>query len=470
MQDPEGRPPSEKPGLQRVLSPIGVMLLAFSALSPAFSVYIGGDAVLHMAGTGAAAAFLLGGVASAILGLLYAEIAAAFPGAGGVYPTLAALLGKLMAFPYIVMMLPIAFAGAALAALGMADYIRVLVPTAPLLPVAFAGIAAATLIAVLNVRFGALVTGGFLAIEAIALAILALVAVTHPARSLSALLTHPVMLDHGVMKQTPIFALGLATVSGLWACGGAGWGLYFAEEMQDVRRKIGRVVAWTGAIASVTIAGPMILMLMSARDLPAVLGAEAPMAAFLKLAAGPVVSEVVSLGVAAAIFNSLVATVMAYSRYLYATGRDGVWPAPISRVLARLHPRLNSPLVATALLVIGTALICLIGEKALVILISGNVSDYLLIAIAIFIGRSSGATGQDFRAPLHPMIPVFALVVTALSIVADALDKDAGRPSIILLVTLFLGALAYYHFRLRAVSKGWLMLSEGMEAMGTPAE
>lgn len=470
MRDPEGNRPTATPGLERVLSPIGVMLLAFSALSPAFSVYIGGDAVLHMAGTGAAVAFLLGGVAAALLGLLYAEIAAAFPGAGGVYPTLAALLGKLMAFPYIVMMLPIAFAGAALAALGMADYIRVLIPSWPALPVAFAGLAAATVIAVMNVRFGALVTGVFLGIEAIALGILAFVAATHPARSLSALLTHPVMLDHGVLKQTPIFALGLATVSGLWATGGANWALYFAEEMRDVRRRIGRVVAWTGAIASVTIAGPMILMLLSARDLPAVLGAEAPMATFLKLTAGPEVSKIVSLGVAAAIFNALVASVMGYSRYLYATGRDGVWPAPISRVLARLHPRLNSPLVATALLAIGTALICLIGEKALVILISGNVADYLLIAIAIFIGRRSGATGRDFRAPLHPLIPILALVVTALSIVADALDKEAGRPSIILLVSLFLGALAYYHVRLRAVSKGWRMSSESADTFRTPAE
>ena len=111
MQDPEGAPPT----LKRVLTPLGVLLLAFSALSPAFSVYIGGDAVLHLAGTGAAVAFLLGGVAAAILGLLYAEVGAAFPGAGGVYPSLAALLGPLMAFPYIVLLAPIVFAQTAFA-------------------------------------------------------------------------------------------------------------------------------------------------------------------------------------------------------------------------------------------------------------------------------------------------------------------------------------------------------------------
>jgi hypothetical protein len=52
-------------------------------------------------------------------------------------------------------------------------------------------------------------------------------------------------------------------------------------------------------------------------------------------------------------------------------------------------------------------------------------------------------------------VPVFGLAVTALSILADWLDPDSGRPSIILLVGLFLGGLAYYPFRLRQASSRW---------------
>jgi amino acid transporter len=461
MQDPEGQPPK----LKRVLSPIGVMLLAFSALSPAFSVYIGGDVVLHMAGTGAAVAFLVGGLAAAIIGLLYAEVAAAFPGAGGIYPSLTALLGPRFSFPYIILVAPLAFAQVGIAALGMADYVRVLAPALPLLPVAFAGIAAATVIAVLNVRFGALVTGAFLAVECVALAILSGVALFHPARSLGELLAHPVLLDHGVLKATPLFILGLAAVSGLWTSGGASWGMYFAEEMHDAQRRIGRVVAWTGAIASLTIAAPIILMLTSAGDLKAVLGAEAPMAAFLRQAGGPIISLVVSAGVAGAIFNSLVACMMAYSRYFYSTGRDGIWPSTVSRWLAFLHPRLHSPTTATLLVASLAAAMAVLGEKPLLILLSGNVSDYLLISIAIIVGRRKGLTGRFYKAP-YPMVPIFGLFVTAAAIVADWLDPDAGRPSIILLIGLFLGALAYYRFRERQVSKGWLVVDEPVEALG----
>ncbi len=462
MQDPEGTPPT----LKRVLSPVGVVLLAFSALSPAFSVYIGGDAVLKLAGTGAAVAFMLGGIAAAILGLLYAEVGAAFPGAGGIYPRLGALLGRRVAFPYIVLIAPIVFAQTAFAALGMADYIRVLAPGLPAMPLVFGGMAAATAIAVLNIRFGAIVTGIFLAIEAVSLTILVAVALLHPARPLTEVLAHPVMLDHGVLKDVPVETLWLAMVSGMWACGGASWGMYFAEEMHDAQRRIGRVVAWTGVVAAITIAGPVIVMLTSAADTRALLSADAPIAAFLKQTGGPVIAIVVSAGVAAAIFNSLVACMIAYSRYLYATGRDGIWPAPMSKALGYLHPRLHSPLVATLTLAVLSTLMSLLGEKTLLILISGNVSDYLLISVAIFVGRRKGTTGRFFKAPLHPFVPIFGLAVTAMSVAADWLDPDAGRPSIVLLISLFLAALAYYHFRLRQVSKDWLIGHQGVEALG----
>ena len=442
-------------GLNRVLGPLGVMFLSFSALSPVFSVYIGGDVVLHMAGTGAAIAFLAGGVVAAILALLYAEVGAAFPGAGGVYPSLSALLGPMTAFPYIVLMLPISLGQIAFSALGFADYVRVLAPWAPYLPLTFAALAAATLIAMLNIRHGALVTGIFLAVEAASLAALIAVALLHPVRGVADLMSHPTMLDHGAMKPTPLFILGLATVSGVWACGGANWALYFAEEMHEARRKIGRVIAWTGAIASLTVAAPMILMLLSVADPRTILASETPFAAFLAERAGSVVALVVSVGVSAAIFNSMVATIMAFSRYIYATGRDGIWPAAANRVVGVLSDRLRTPVAACLILAVASGVMALAGERAILILISGNVADYLLISLAIFVGRRRSLTGRDYRAPLHPMIPIFGLTVTALSIVADWLDPQAGRPSIILLIGLFLGALVYYHLRLRQTSKAW---------------
>lgn len=456
--------------LRRVLGPLGVMMLSFSALSPVFSVYISGNEVLRMAGSGAAIAFIVGGATAALLALLYAEIGAAFPGAGGIYPSLSALLGRFLTFPYIVLMLPLCLGNISISALGMADYIGVLAPASPHMAVALGAVAVATLIAVLNVRHGALITGVFLAVEAVCVALIIAIALTHPARGLDVLIAHPRVLDRGHMAPTSLATLGLATVLGIWTCGGASWALYFAEEMDDARRKIGRVIAWIGALGAFTIAAPMVLMLLSASDLPRVLSAKTPFAEFLLQRAGRGVTDAVSIAVVAAVFNALVATIMAYSRYLYATARDGIWPQWVCRPLAQLSPRFHTPLVASLVLAVASAAMCFAGERTILVLISGNVFDYLLISIGLLRGRRRGLTGADYKAPAHPLIPVFALGVVAFTVVADLLDPTSGRPSILLLIGLFLGGLAYYHFRLRHSALSWRIGGTELEPVATPAE
>jgi amino acid transporter len=434
------------PALSQVLSPAGVALLTLSALSPVMSVYIAGDALLHIAGTGAAMAVAIGGALSALVTLLYAELGAAFPRAGGLYPSLSAVLGRFITFPMVLLGVPIAIGTTAFTAVGLSDYVRVLVPGLPPLPIVFGGISLAALIAVLRVRTSAVITGVFLAVEAIALALLTAVAALHPARHLGEVLVHPVMFARGELISTPLAVIGLALVSGVWVTGGAGYALYFAEEMR-APRKVGRAIAWTAAVAAVVSALPIVLTVTSAPDLRAMLNAQTPIVAFLAQVGSPIVAAAVSAGVVAALFNSLTASVMGYSRYFYATGRDGLWPAPISRVLVTLHPRFCSPWAATLVVGVLAMMTSLLGERAILILISGDVSSYILMAIGVWISRPRGQTGRWFRAPLHPLIPLLSLAYGLFAIVMDWLDPDAGRPSTILLSSLFTLGLIYYRLR-----------------------
>ncbi len=437
------------PTLNRVLGPAGVMMLTFSALSPVAGVYIGGDAVLHLAGTGAALAFLVGGIISVLLALLHAELGAAFPRAGGIYPGIGHVLGSHLAFPFLILQVSQAFAFVAFTALGLADYVRVLAPGLPLETTAVVAIALAAAIAALNVKLGALVTGAFLTVEAAALLLLTAVALLHPVRPLSELMTHPVVLDHGILQPVSFFTLGLATVAGVWATAGANWAMFFGEEMQEAERRIGRVIAWVGLIAAVVIAAPMVLLLMSARDLPAILDAEAPVAAFLAMTGGPTITTLVTAGVIAALFNNVIAACMVFGRLLYSTGRDRIWWEPLNRLLSYLQPRLRSPLIATLIVGAIAALATLLGERYLLIFLSGDVSAYGLISVAILLGRPRGTTGRHFRAPCYPALPIFCVIFTALAVAADWMDPDAGRPSTILLSSLFALALVYYFARLR---------------------
>lgn len=444
------------PTLKRVLGPLGVMLLTFSALSPVSGVYLGGDAILRLAGSGAAIAFIVGGAISALLALLHAELGAAFPRAGGIYPGIGAVLGPPMAFPFVILAVPGAFAFVAFTAVGLADYVRVLLPGLPPAAIAIGSIAAGAAIGALNIRLGSVVTGVFLSVEAAALALLMGVALSHPVRPLYEIIAHPVMLDGGFLKPVSYLTLGLATVAGVWATAGANWAMFFGEEMHDAERKIGRVIAWVGSTAAFVTATPIVLMLMSAQDLRQVLGAEAPVAAYLAKAGGPAITALVSGGVIAALFNNVIASCMVFGRLLYSTGRDGIWWGPINRRLSYLHPRYRSPLVATLIVGAVSAVATLLGEKYLLIFLSGDVSAYGLISAAVLVGRPKRVTGRHFRAPFFPALPVFCVIFTALAIIADWMDPDAGRPSTIVLSTLFLLALGYYFARLRRRPATWL--------------
>jgi len=454
MRDPAST--RSAPTLNRVLGPSGVMLLTFSALSPVSGVYLGGDAILHLAGSGAAIAFIVGGVISALLALIHAELGAAFPRAGGIYPGIGAVLGPPIAFPYMVLAIPGAFAFVAFTAVGLGDYVRVLAPHVPLETIAVGSIAVGALIAALNVQLGAAVTGVFLGIEVLALALLAGVALLHPVRPLQELITHPVMLDHGMLKPVSFLTLGLATVSGVWVTAGANWAMFFAEEMQDAERKIGRVIAWVGFIAALIIATPIVLVLTSASNLEQMLGAEAPIAAYLAGTGGATIGALVSIGVIAALFNNVIASCMVFGRLLYSTGRDRIWPGPVNRLLSHLHPRFCSPMIATLIVGAIAAVATLLGEKYLLIYLSGDVSAYGLISIALLVGRPRGLLGTQYRSPFFPVLPVFCVVFTALAVVADWMDPDAGRPSTMLLTAVFLLALGYYWLNLRHRPATWL--------------
>jgi len=441
------------PQLKRQLSPLDVLLLTMSALSPTLSVFIGGNGVLRLAGSGAAIAFIIGGVFSAIFTLLYAEIAAAFPGAGGTYPSLTRLLGPRISFPYVMISVTLVFPSLALSAVGLGDYGHVLLPAVPEHLIAVAGIGAAVAISIINLRQSAVITGVFLALEMLVLGVVAALAISHPVQNLLSAVAHPQMLDHGALRPTPLAALALASVSGIWASAGGSWALSFAEDMVDAQRRIGRVVAWTGVIAAATIAIPMIWITLAIGHDPHLLAAKVPIAAFVSQIGGSTVNLWVNIGVVVAIFNHLIVALIGSARYLFATARDGVWPRPVNQFLLRLHPRFHSPIGAALVLGGLTALCAFAPKRALLVLVSGWMLNYLLIPLAVMVGRRTGQTGRWFRAPLHPAVPVIGIVVMIGSTLSDWLDAESGRPSMMLIFGAYALALGYYQWHLARTGK-----------------
>ena len=431
--------------LRRELGPFGVGFLAFSALSPAASVYLFGAGVIHIGGTGTVLAVLLGGTMAALLGRLFGELGAAYPDAGGIYPAFVAVLGERIALPYMLMMLSVAVANTAYTLRGMAEYIDVLAPALPVMPVALGALVLTCGLAVLSIRRGAQLTGAFLAVEMVCLAVLCGVAFLHPWRSVGAAVMHPVVAAGGALLPLTGAGFALATATAIFTCGGATWPLYFGEEMHAPEKKMGRLVNWVALLAALTIGLPLMLAVAGAPDRAAVLRSPTPLAEYLAQAGSPLVARLVAAGVVLAVFNAVIASIMGYSRLLYATARDGMWPAAIGRPLARISPRFGSPLVASVVLALVSAAAMLLSDRFLLVLNSNeNVFEYVLLGLAILFGRRRGLTGQHHRVGPYPALAVLA-VLTGIGLgVADWFDPDAGRPSLYVLAGIILVAFAWH--------------------------
>lgn len=442
------------PPLRRELDPLGVLFLTLSALSPGASVFVASASVVHSAGTGAALGFLAGGLIAALLAFPYAELASSFPHAGGPYGSVAGVLGSRAGFIVQALGLVSAPAFMAFTAWGFAGYVHYLVPGVGALSIGLAAIGVATVLSILNLRTNAWITGAFLLVELLAILILSVVGLTHPVRSIGEVLFHPVLPGAAGLVAPPFAAMALAVVGGSWACAGASWAMFFGEELHDAPRRIGGVIVAAGVIAGVLIGIPVALFAMSATELQTALAAESPYAEYLAKTAGPRLASGVSLGIAVAIFNCLVVSTIASSRFYYANGRDGIFPSPFNRVLTRLHGRFGSPWVATLLLgLVGTSF-CLLGERMNILLLSGEVFSGALVALSVWVGRRRGRTGQTgYRTPWFPLMPVFGLLAAAGLVVATFVDREAGRPSMMILLGVIAVASGYYQWVLKP--RGW---------------
>lgn len=447
------------PQLQRVLGPTGVTLLTLSVLSPGASVLVAGGDILHQAGTGAAIAFLLGGVLTLIFTFAQAELGSSFPLAGGDYATIGNTLGPRGGFAQFginILQSPV-FMG--ISATGVGLYLHVLLPGVPAIPMAIAAAALATAIAILNIRTGAILTGAFLAVEMAALAVITLLGFAHPARSLETVFLTPAVSTAVGPVHLTLSALGLAIAAASWATSGAGQAIYFSEEMHSPA-KVGRLVIAIVLMTVVFEFVPMLGIALGAGDLKAVMTSDAPFIAFLAERASPLISTLVTLGIIAALFNALVSGITCYGRFVYSSGRDRIWSDTINRQLVKIHPRLGSPWIATVVFALSGVGCCFFGLSTLVILAAGcGIAQWVLLNLAGIVGRRRGLTGgpATYRAPLFPFTHVLSLVCAAVLAGIAWSDPITGRPGVIIVVAVVALSLLYHRYLLDRRGSAWTL-------------
>jgi amino acid transporter len=153
---------------------------------------------------------------------------------------------------------------------------------------------------------------------------------------------------------------------------------------------------------------------------------------FIAARGGSMMNTVISLGIALAIFNAIIAMLLQAGRNIFSTGRDKVWTTTINDALTLTHERFHSPWVAT--LICGTlaALSCLVNATTLFVVTgTGLILVYASLCVAALLGRWNGSTAHGhYRMLLFPLAPVAALLVLMYVVYTNWLDPVIGRPSL----------------------------------------
>ena len=414
-------------GLKRSMGPLGTLFITVSVLSPSIAVFIVGSDVIRQVGSGVVLCFAAAALFGVAMSCVYGELGSAFPGAGGEYTILGQVFGPHWAKGVLGLNLLGFSMSLALSGFGAATYLAAIVPGLPARPLAALLVVAVAGIATLHIQVSALVTGGFLLVELLALAVLTVLGVRHAHLPLSILL-HPLVAAPSARLAAPtLAALGAATAAGIYAFNGYGAAIFFGEDMRDAS-KMAPVVLLALAAGVVMVMPPIAAVILGAPDLATLSDAQAPIAAFIGQVGGPGLARIMSLGVALAVFNTMIALALMGGRQLYATGRDGLWPGPVSRALAATHPNWGSPWAAT-LVMGGCGLLgCLLDPHVLVLVLgNGNVATYSGLCLAALHGRRTGACGRTtWRMPIFPAPPLLGLLFL-LAVAAFDLFDPAGR-------------------------------------------
>ena len=449
--------------LTRSLGIAGVLFLTLSVTTPASSAFVIVPGMLQVAGTGAVWATLLAGLVCVTTALIYAELSSAWPVAGGEYVAVAHTLGPGAGF----VMLGVNAFGNMLfppvAALGIAAILAHVLPGLPEVPVAIAVLGGATLVAVLDIRTNALVTGAFLLVELLALGVVVALGFAHPVLGVGEMLAQPMMPLRDALVPADLASVGVAASIALFAFNGYGVAVYFAEEMQDAARRLGPTVMIAVAVTIVSIALPTVAVLAGAPDLRALLVANDPFGMLVAQLGGAGLGTSVAVGIVIAIVNAIIAGILSTARFFYSSARDRCWGNPLDRWLGAIHPRFGSPWIGT--LVIGAAMVaaCFVSLRLLLVVSgAGLVAIYGGMALAAIAGRRSGRSAHaPYRMPLYPLAPLLTLAALGYIAVTSWLDPGEGRTGLIVTGVQMLAAAVYYRTVLRP--RGWAVCGQTNE-------
>ena len=357
-------------------------------------------------------AWLLGGLISLIGALCYAELATAYPNAGGDYHFLKRAYGRAVSFLFGWARFSVITTGSiALLAFVFGDYMNQVLPLAGLgtawgsAAYALAAVAVLSWVNLRSIRAGTMTQTWLTAVEVAGLLLIVVAALALTAGGPPSPSAAPVPSP----SSPSLASFGLAMVFVLLTYGGWNEAAYISAELKDRTRNMVRAL-----VGSILVITALYLMVTWAYwhglGLQGMAKSEALAADLMRLAFGPTGEKVIAILVAVAALTSINATMIVGARTNYAMGRD--WP-----VLEKLGfwdgPR-GTPVNAMRIQSIAALLLVLLGGwtgsgfKSMVEFTAPVFwLFFLLSGLALIVLRIRQPDAErPFRVPFYPLLPI----------------------------------------------------------------
>src|SRR5262252_3272221 len=384
------------------------------------------------------AAWIAGGVVSLIGALCYAELATAFPSAGGEYHFIGRAYGRPLAFLYGWARMTVVVAGSiAVFAYLFGDYMSRVIPLGPQSSAIWA-VLVVTVLTLVNwagIREGKLTQNFFTFLECSGLVLIVV------AGFVFAPDPEPVAAAAGGAPWYMGAGIGSAMIFVLFTYGGWNDAAYISAEVRDRKRNMAKALLLS--IGIVTVLYVLVnLAYLKGLGYGPMSRSDAVAADLLKRAWGPAGEKLISVMIAIAALTSVNGSMIVGARSNFALGRD--WP--VFGFLARWDPKSGSPRVA--MLVQGAIALALVifgafqnaGFKGLVeYSLPVFWGFFMLTGLALFILRVKEPQAQrPFPVPGYPVVPAI-FVLTCGYLLYSSLVYH-GRHALVGLAVLAVGA------------------------------
>jgi APA family basic amino acid/polyamine antiporter len=223
----------------------------------------------------------------------------------------------------------------------------------------------------------------------------------------------------GAAEPVGVLGFGAALIPILFAYGGWQSVNLVAEETKEPRRTLPTaLMAGMAIVIAVYLAANVVYLRVLTR--PGLAATATPAADALRLIFGPAADRLIAGAIAISAFGFLDLTLLAQTRIYYAMGRDGAF----FPLLARLHPKFQTPALAILLQAAWGILLALTGTYGDLVdsVVFGDWIFFGLTVAAIFLfrrrypleRRDSGA----FATPGYPVVPAIFVLAAAFAVVS----------------------------------------------------